>query len=124
MILDKFKLDDKVALVTGASAGLGQAIAIALAEAGAGVACHGNSRPAQVTCDAIAKLSRQSFAITGDLMNPHTPEVLIAETLKKLGRLDILVNNAGMIRRSPATDFSLEDWNAVIQVNLTSVFAL
>lgn len=124
MILDKFKLDDKVALVTGASAGLGQAIAIALASAGAHVSCHGNTRAPDATCEAINKLGRRAFAVTGDLSDRKTPQTLIEETIKHFGRLDILVNNAGTIRRAPAVDYSEEDWDTVIQVNLSSVFRL
>ena len=111
MILDDFRLDGKVALVTGAAAGLGQAIAIAVAEAGADVACHGNTRGPEATCEAITKLGRQAFAVTGDLSDPKTPDRLIAETLDHFGRLDILVNNAGTIRRAPAVDYTAADWN-------------
>ena len=124
MILDTFRLDDKVALVTGASAGLGQAIAIALAQAGAHVSCHGNTRAPDATCEAISKLDRQTFAVTGDLSDRKTPQTLIEETIRHFGRLDILVNNAGTIRRAPAVDYLEEDWDTVIQVNLTSVFSL
>ncbi|HXI24496.1 MAG TPA: 2-dehydro-3-deoxy-D-gluconate 5-dehydrogenase KduD [Pyrinomonadaceae bacterium] len=124
MILDQFKLDGKVALVTGAAAGLGQAIAVGLAEAGADVACHGNSRSPEATADAIDQLGRRALSITGDLSKPETPRALFAATVKKLGRLDILVNNAGTIRRAPAVDYSEEDWAMVIQVNLSAVFRL
>jgi len=124
MILDAFKLEKKVALVTGASAGLGQAIAIALAEAGAHVSCHGNTRAPDVTCEAITKLGRRAFAVTGDLSDRATPERLIEATINHFDRLDILVNNAGTIRRAPAVDYSDEDWATVIQVNLSSVFSL
>ena len=124
MILDTFRLDDKVALVTGASAGLGQAIAIALAQAGAHVSCHGNTRAPDATCEAISKLDRQTFAVTGDLSDRKTPQTLIEETIRHFGRLDILVNNAGTIRRAPAVDYLEEDWDTVIQVNLTSAFSL
>ena len=124
MILDKFKLDDKVALVTGASAGLGQAIAVAFAEAGADVACHGNTRAADATCAAVARLDRKALDVTGDLCDRQTPRMLIEETIKHFGRLDILVNNAGTIRRAPAVDYSEADWDKVIQVNLSSVFSL
>ena len=122
--VNNFKLDDKVALVTGASAGLGQAIAIALAEAGADVACHGNTRPPDGTCDAVTSLGRRALPVTGDLGNKQTPRALIEETIKYFGRLDILVNNAGTIRRAPAVEYSEADWDLVIQVNLTSVFSL
>jgi 2-deoxy-D-gluconate 3-dehydrogenase len=124
MILNRFRLDGKVALVTGAAAGLGAAIAAALAEAGADVACHGNSRAPDATCKVIAGLDRRTVAIRGDLLYKETPRRLIETTLAELGRIDILVNNAGMIRRAPAVDYSDDDWDAVIEVNLSSVFRL
>lgn len=124
MIVDAFKLNDKVALVTGASAGLGQAIAIALAEAGADVACHGNTRGPDATCEAVTKLGRKAFAVSGDLVDRQTPRELIEKTIEHFGRLDILVNNAGTIRRAPAVDYSEDDWDMVLQVNLGSVFRL
>lgn len=124
MILDQFKVEGRVALVTGSSAGLGQAIAIALAEAGADVACHGNSRSPDATCAEVSKAGRTPLAVTGDLGNAETPRILIEATLEKFGRLDILVNNAGTIRRAPAVDYSEADWATVIQVNLSAVFRL
>ena len=124
MILDQFKLYDRIALVTGASTGLGAAIAIALAEAGAHVACHGNTRSPESTCDQIASAGGVAHAISGDLSQPETPKALVAQTLERFGRIDILVNNAGTIRRAPAADYSDEDWDAVIEVNLSSVFRL
>ena len=123
-ILDQFKLTDRIALVTGASTGLGAAIAIALAEAGAHVACHGNTRSPNETCDRIKTAGGVAHAITGDLSKPETAKRLIEQTLERFGRIDILVNNAGTIRRSPAVDYSEEDWTAVIEVNLSSVFRL
>src|SRR6266576_6552869 len=102
MILDNFRLDDQVALVIGASAGLGQAIAIAFAEAGADVACHGNTRSPEQTCETASKLNRKTLAVIGDLARTETPRQLIEATIKRFGRLDILVNNAGTIRRAPA----------------------
>src|SRR5437773_4805581 len=124
MILDQFKLEGKVALVTGASAGLGQAIAIALAEAGADVVCHGNTRTPDATLAAVSRLGRQTFAVAGDLAEKETPGALIEATIKELGRIDILINNAGTIRRAPAVDYSEDDWQAVMEVNLSSVFRL
>ena len=124
MILDKFKLDGKVALVTGAATGLGQAIAIALAEAGADVACHGNSRSPESTCEAISRMGRRNFAVNGDLAKKETPAFLIEKTVNQFGRLDVLVNNAGTIRRAPAFDYSQDDWTTVIEVNLSAVFRL
>jgi 2-deoxy-D-gluconate 3-dehydrogenase len=124
LILDAFKLEGQVALVTGASTGLGQAIAIALAEAGADVACHGNTHAPDESCAVINKAGRKSLAITGDLGDSDTPRRLIKETIAHFGQLNILVNNAGTIRRAPATEYSEEDWATVIEVNLSSVFRM
>jgi 2-dehydro-3-deoxy-D-gluconate 5-dehydrogenase len=124
MILDQFKLQHRIALVTGASTGLGAAIAIAVAEAGAHVACHGNSRSPQATCDRIKNAGGVAHPINGDLSQPETPRHLVDQTLERFGRIDILINNAGTIRRAPAADYSDEDWTAVIEVNLSSVFRL
>lgn len=115
-----FSLNDRVALVTGASTGLGAAIAIGLAAAGARVACHGNTHSPQATCEKI----EQSLPLIGDLSKSETPKSLVEQTLDRFGRLDILVNNAGIIRRSPAVEHSEEDWEAVMEVNLFSVFRL
>lgn len=125
MILDKFKLEGKIALVTGASAGLGQAIAIALAEAGADVACHGrNPGDAGTAGAAIAKLGRRAFEFAGDMADKSAPARIVDEVIAEFGGIDILINNAGMIRRAPAVDFSEEDWATVIEVNLSSIFRL
>jgi|SRR6266496_1799972 len=123
-ILDAFRLDGKIALVTGASTGLGQAIAVALAEAGADVACHGNTHAPDATCEAVARVGRRSLALTGDLSHREMPRELFEKTITHFKQLDILINNAGMIRRAPATDYSEEDWEKVIEVNLSSVFRL
>jgi len=124
MILDAFRLDGKVALVTGASAGLGAAIAVAFAEAGADVVCHGNSRAPDATCEAITRLGRRTTAVRGDLVDREVSRTLVETAVRELGRIDILVNNAGTIRRGPAVDYSEDDWDAVIEVNLSSVFRL
>ena len=124
LILDRFKLHERVALVTGASTGLGAAIAIALAEAGAQVACHGNSRSPDATCEHIKHAGGAAFPITGDLSKPETAKHLVEQTLERAGRLDILINNAGTIRRAPAVEYSEDDWTTVLEVNLSSVFRL
>ena len=123
-ILESFKLDGKVALVTGASTGLGAAIATTLAEAGADVACHGNTRAPDATCATVTKAGRKAFAVTGDLGDSKTPRRLVEDTIDHFGQLDILVNNAGTIRRAAATEYSEEDWATVIEVNLSSVFRM
>ncbi len=124
MILDLFKLEGKRALVTGASAGLGAVIAIALAEAGADIACHGNSHEPETTCAQIEQLGRRAFAVKGDLSKRQSPREIFDETIKAFDRIDVLVNNAGTIRRAPAFDYSEEDWTHVLEVNLSSVFRL
>jgi len=122
--LERFKLQNKVALVTGAATGLGAAIASGLAEAGAKVVCHGNSRSPDTTCDLIRGNEGEAYSVTGDLSLKETPKNLIGQTIDHFGQLDILVNNAGTIRRSPAVDYSEEDWATVIEVNLSSVFRM
>src|SRR5215468_498507 len=122
-VLDLFRLSGKTALVTGSSAGLGAAIAVALAEAGAVVICHGNTRPAEETCRKIEGLGRRGAAIKADLARPSGAQELF-EKARSFAAIDILVNNAGTIRRAAAHQFSLEDWDTVLQVNLRSVFQL
>ena len=122
--LDLFRLEGKVALVTGSASGLGAAIAIALAQAGAAVATHGNRRPADETAAAISALGRDSAAFSADLSSTAGPEHLFTQAVEKFGHLDILVNNAGTINRDAAENTSLESWQEVLQVNLTSVFQL
>lgn len=124
MILDKFKLDGRVALVTGASRGLGAAIACALVDAGANVVCHGNTHAPAETCERIAAAGRSAYGVNADLSDPHAPERIMDQACERFGRVDILVNNAGIIRRTAAVNYSATDWNDVIQVNLSSVFTL
>lgn len=113
-----------MALVSGASRGLGAAIAYALADAGAHVACHGSSLPAAEICQVITRAGGTACPVTGDLTDPQAPERIYTQALERFGQVDILVNNAGIIRRSPAVEYSATDWIDVIQVNLSSVFTL
>jgi len=124
MILDAFSLTGRNALVTGSSRGLGAAIAIGLAEAGANVICHGRSADGKSTCEKIRELGRKSSFYSGNVADAQTSFVLIQKTVDELGSIDILVNNAGTIRRAPAVDFSQNDWDEIIAVNLTSVFRI
>ncbi len=123
-ILDKFRLDGKRALVTGAATGLGAAIAVALAEAGASVACHGNRRPADQTSEHIRSLGHAAQSFAADLSQPDGTDKLYEAVSREMGRPDIVVNNAGTIYREPAEDHDLQAWMTVIQVNLNSVFRL
>ena len=121
---DLFRVDGKVALVTGASRGLGAAIAAALAGAGADVVLHSSSSPAAGTAKLIQAAGRRSAAVTADLADAGAAAKLAAEAIAAFGRIDILVNNAGTIRRAPAADHTDADWDAVIAVNLSSIFRL
>lgn len=123
MILDKFKLTGKTALVTGASKGLGFAMALALAEAGANIAnaCIGDGEDLK---KAVEKLGRKYFYIKADLSNPSIATDVVEKVSKSLGAIDILVNNAGIIRRAPITEFTEKDWDDVMNVNIKAVFLM
>ena len=118
-----FDLSGRVALVTGANTGLGQAIAIALAAAGANIAAIGRTQPTD-TLAAVRGAGRQGEWIEADLGNVAGLERIIASAVERFGAIDVLVNNAGTIRRNDALDFSEEDWDAVMGVNLKSAFFL
>jgi 2-dehydro-3-deoxy-D-gluconate 5-dehydrogenase len=118
-----FSLTGKAALVTGANTGIGQAIAVALAEAGADVAVAGRSEPAE-TLALIAKTGRKAVNIMADLSSIEPVDRIVAEALAGLGRIDILVNNAGIIRRDDLETFTEADWDAVVDTNLKTLFFL
>jgi len=123
MILDQFKLDGKVAIVTGSSRGLGQAIALGLAEAGADIALV-DILDMSDTKTRVEKLGRRCIAVKADLGRKESAEEVVGETVEGLGGIDILFNNAGVIRRAPFTDFTEEDWDDVMNVNIRGLFFL
>jgi 2-deoxy-D-gluconate 3-dehydrogenase len=125
VILDRFRLEGRVALVTGAARGLGAALAVALAEAGADVAAL-DVLPPDDCLASVAGLGRRAHGIHCDLtgMTPAAASEIIGDVVHHLGRLDILVNNAGIIRRAPALDVAADDWAEVLDVNLGGAFFL
>jgi len=123
MILDKFKLDGKVAIVTGAARGLGQGMATGLAEAGADVVLV-DILPTDETAEQIKSLGRKSICVEANLISTDCVKPIIDKTIEGLGRIDILVNNAGIIRRAPITEFSEKDWDDVININQRTLFFL
>ena len=123
MILEKFKLTGKVALVTGAGRGLGQAAAIGFAEAGADVALVGVTTTDE-TAKRVRALGRKACQIKADLLERSSVTQIVEKTVKELGGIDILLNNAGIIRRAPILEFTEKDWDEVIQVNESAVFFL
>jgi 2-dehydro-3-deoxy-D-gluconate 5-dehydrogenase len=118
-----FELKDRVAAVTGANTGIGRAIAEALAAAGADIAAIGRSDPAE-TLAAVRAMGRRGEWIKADFGAKPDYSAVVGAVLAKLGGLHILVNNAGTIRRNDAIDFTEADWDAVLDVNLKSVFFL
>ena len=124
--MNPFRLDGKVALVTGASRGIGAAIALGLAQAGANVILHSSQHPAleaQRTIEETAGGVR-TLCLTADLSDRTATTGLVNHVIDAMGAIDILVNNAGINRRAPAANYTDEDWDAVLEVNLTSVFRL
>lgn len=118
-----FDLTGRRALITGANTGIGQAIAVALAEAGAAVALAGRS-PAAETVALIEDKGGTAVDLRADLSSIAPVDALIADTVATLGGLDILVNNAGIIRRNDLAVFTEEDWDAVVDTNLKTLFFL
>jgi 2-deoxy-D-gluconate 3-dehydrogenase len=130
MILESFRLEGRNALVTGSRSGLGAAMAIALAQAGANVVVHGSrcrgSGDTEMgeVCAAVKSTGRKAVRAVVDLSDPKSADELVSLTIAQLGSLDILVNNAGTIRRAPAVDYSEKDWADVLGLNLDAVFRL
>jgi NAD(P)-dependent dehydrogenase (short-subunit alcohol dehydrogenase family) len=119
-VLDQFRLDGKVALVTGGARGLGRVIADALASAGADVALTARDAEAAVrVAEAIATTSaRKSLGIATDVISRASVEAMVAQVIEKFGRIDILVNNAGINIRGPIEELTEDDWDMVVDTNL------
>jgi len=123
MIMDKFRLDGKTAIVTGGTKGIGNAIAIALAEAGADIVIVSRS-PNPETQRTISSLGRRYIHFQADLTKRDETRKVIPSVMKKIGDMEILVNDAGIIRRSSAAEYTEEDWDATLEINLTAMFML
>lgn len=122
-VLDRFSLRGRTALVTGAGRGIGYALAQALAEAGADVACVDlNGDSARQAADDLAKLGARTMAVQTDVTHKDEVVAMVAAVVEQWGRLDIAVNNAGIARGGKAEELSEEAWDAVLDVNLKSVF--
>lgn len=121
--MSPFDLSGKVALVTGANTGLGQGVAEALAAAGADIVAVGRTAPLE-TQASVEKLGRRFHAVSADLSSMEPIERIVAEAVEQFGAIDILVNNAGIIRRNDALEFTEDDWDAVMNVNLKTTFFL
>lgn len=120
-----FSLDGRSALVTGASRGLGQAIALALADAGADVVCASSTREGSAaTAAAIRRMGRNAWQVAADLSERTAVLDLAEEAERAAGQIDVLVNNAGTVRRHPAAEFPIEEWDIVLETNLDAVFLL
>jgi len=123
MILDQFNLSGKVAIVTGSSTGLGEGMAYGLAEAGADiVGVYNNDLPENQ--EKIEALGRRFLGIQADLSNISMVADIVGKTVEAFGRLDILVNNAGIIIRNKSVDFTEEQWDDVVNINLKTLFFL
>ena len=123
MILDKFQLNRKVAVVTGAGRGLGQGAALGFAEAGADVALV-DLISTDETAKRVRALGRRACQIQANLLERTAVQRIVDATVKELGGIDILLNNAGIIRRAPLLEFTEKDWDEVIQINESAVFFL
>lgn len=123
MILDKFRIDGKVAVVTGGTKGIGKAIAIALAEAGADIAVVSRT-PSEEVERAVLGLGRRYTHHGADLIKRQETKAVIPAVLEKMGDVDILVNSSGICPRSPAKDFPESDWDATLEIDLSASFIL
>lgn len=123
MILDSFNLSGKVAIVTGCDTGLGQGMALGLAEAGCDIIGVNITEPTD-TISKIEAIGRKFFDIRANLMAMDSIDSIVEQAVTEFGRIDILVNNAGIIRRNDAIDFTESDWDDVMNINIKTTFFL
>jgi 2-deoxy-D-gluconate 3-dehydrogenase len=123
MILDKFRIDGQVALVTGGTKGIGKSVAMALAEAGADIAVVSRSPQKDIEKTTLA-LGRRYIHHAADLTKRNQSKEVVPAVLEKMGDVNILVNNAGIIRRSPAVEYSETDWDSTLEIDLNAFFIL
>jgi 2-deoxy-D-gluconate 3-dehydrogenase len=123
VILDGFRLDNKIALVTGGTKGIGSAIVVALAEAGADVAVVSRN-PSQEVEEAVLSQGKRYMHHPADLTDRSQTKTVVPAIIERMGGVDILVNNAGVIRRSPAIDYTENDWDLTLEIDLTAAFIL
>ncbi|PLR53241.1 MULTISPECIES: 2-dehydro-3-deoxy-D-gluconate 5-dehydrogenase KduD [Yersiniaceae] len=123
MMLNAFELKDKVAMVTGCNTGLGQGMALGLAQAGCDIVGVNMSEPTE-TRQAVEALGRRFLTVKADLSSTGVIPPVIEQAVAAFGRIDILVNNAGIIRREDALSFTEQDWDDVMNVNIKTVFFL
>jgi gluconate 5-dehydrogenase len=122
-VMELFRLDGKVAIVTGGSRGLGFWMAEALAEAGANVVlCARKLEPCEEAARAIREIGVRSLAVGCDVTDPDAVKTLVEKAVSELGRVDILINNAGFIWEEPPEKVSLETWNKTLAINATGTF--
>ena len=122
MILENFKLDSKVAIVTGGAVGLGRGMALGLAQAGADIVAVGHQEEDQGIVAEVEKLGRKAIYIQANLMSIDPIEGIVKKAVETFGHVDILVNNAGIIRREDSVNFSEQDWDDVMNINVKTVF--
>lgn len=123
MALEQFSLENKVAIVTGATRGIGQGIAVGLAEAGADIVGVATGKM-DATRDMVEAVGRKFLPIEANLVTLEPIEEIVSATVEKFGQVDILVNNAGIIRRQSSIEFSVDNWDEVMNINLRSAFFL
>jgi len=122
MILDNFKLDGKVAIVTGGAVGLGKGMALGLAGAGADIVAVGHTEEDHGIVAKVEALGRKAIYLQANLMSIDPIDGIVAKAVETFGKVDILVNNAGIIRREDSVNFTEQDWDDVMNINVKTVF--